>query len=134
MAVIDKSFILPAMFPANSGLRYQKDEGSWSVYLMDIDERPVFEVSIDNDDPDLTIYVGRVGARWALVHNISDTGYGVPLETNGHATKNTHEVGGTPESPGELKTHIDGVSVQSFVYPRVARILADIFAPKNISA
>lgn len=131
MAVISKPFSVPAFMPAHSGLRYQKDEGVWSVYVMELDGRPIFEVSVDNADPDLIIYVGRVGARWAQVHEVADADFGVSLETNGRAAKGMHEVGGSPETPGDIVDHIDGMSVQSYVYPRVARIMADIFIPKN---
>ena len=124
-------FVLPNIMPESSGLRYQTDEGTWSVYVMEIGGRPVFEVSVDNEDSDLKIYVGKIGARWAQINELTDAGFGVSLETNGRAQRGTHEVGGTPEAPGELKDHIDGTSVQTYVYPRVARIMADLFVPVN---
>lgn len=110
--------VVPSVLPEQSGLRYQRDEGTWSVYVMEIGGRPVFEVSVDNTDADLVIWVGKVGARWAAVEDVSSMAAetGPSQATNGRAKRN--DVG-----------RISGYSVQTYVYSRVARIMADLFVP-----
>lgn len=114
-----------------SGLVYKEDVGTWSVYQMWFEHRVVFEVTVDNADPELKIYVGKQSATWAKVNDVPavQATSGELIETKGRAAKGTHEVGGTPDSPGDLKDHIDGMSVQSYVYPRVMFLMAAVFVP-----
>lgn len=115
------------------GIGYVGDQGTWSVYEVHLDGRAILEASVDNDDPDLAIWVGRPGARAALVSKDVMTQHmtGLPIMTKGRAKKGIHEVGGTPESPGELKDHIDGAVVQMYLFPRLVRLMADIYVPKS---
>lgn len=91
-----------------------------SVYQMWVNDVVVFLVSVVNADPHLQIFIGRPDAE--------DTGawHG----SVGQAFKSTHEVGGTSTSPGDLVEHVDGVSVQRYVYPRTSQILTHMYVPK----
>lgn len=114
------------------GIKYREDLGDWSVYELHIDGRCVLEASVNNTDPKLTICVGKPGATWNVVHGAADLKITGPLiETAGYATKGLHEVGGTPTSPGDIKDHIDGISIQNYVLTRVVRLLADVHVPRH---
>lgn len=91
-----------------------------SVYQMWVNDVVVFLVSVVNADPHLQIFIGRPDAE--------DTG--VWHGSVGQAFRGTHEVGGTPTSPGDLVEHVDGVSVQRYVYPRIPQILTHMYVPK----
>lgn len=117
------------------GIGYVHDLTSWSIYEVHTGGRSILEISIDNDDPELIIYVGRPGARKADITDsvIEQEMVGLPVKTNGRAKKYEHEVGGTPESPGDLKVHIDGITVYRYILPRIVRFLADIYIPKPVT-
>jgi len=114
-----------------TGLVYRVDEKTWSVYDMWFEDRVIFEVAVNNTDPELKIYVGRLAATWAMVHDLDDDemSFGDLIETKGRAKRGTHEVGGTPVSPGEIKDHIDGATIQSYVYPRLLFLMAAVYVP-----
>lgn len=103
------------------GLAYVADFGSWSVYNMWINDRVVFEVSVDNDDPTLAIHVAPKNTTHAHVAFITGMD---EHKTDGVAFKGTHEVGGTDTSPGDLKDHIDGMSIQKYVYLNLPMLIA----------
>jgi hypothetical protein len=115
------------------GIGYVGDVGTWSRYLVMIGNRAVLELSVDNADPELKIWVGRPGSRQALLSGseIEQTMVGLPIETKGRAKRGPHEVGGSDTSPGDLKDHIDGMTVYSYVLPRLFRFMADIYVPKS---
>lgn len=92
-----------------------------SVYQMWLDNRVAFLVSIANEDPNLRIWVGRPNAFQT----------GDWMFTKGRTVKQLHEVGGTPESPGELKEHVDGAVIQQFIYPRLLELLVRLYVPEN---
>lgn len=100
-----------------NGLAYTSDRDNVSIYAMMMDHRVVFYVTVDNEDAELKIRV-----------HTHDWNYG--YETNGKAIKGVHEVGGTHDTPGDLKDHIDGMSIQNYVYPRLPIILANLYVPK----
>ena len=82
---------------------------------------------MDNEDPELKIVIGKPNF---LAAALAGDGATAVIVTNGVAQKGLHEVGGTEDSPGDLKDHIDGVSVQKYVLPRVFRFMADLYVPK----
>lgn len=100
-----------------TGMAYKADNGTWSVYELWFENRVVFEVAVDNADPELKIWIGKP----------DDVNM---IETKGRAAKGLHEVGGTSETPGDLKDHIDGMSVQSYVLPRALRFMVNLYLPK----
>lgn len=115
-----------------TGMVYRGDEKTWSVYDMHLDGRVIFEAAIDNTDPELKIYVGRCGATFGKVWEIdkSVTDFGDLTVTKGRAKRSVHPVGGAPgQVPDGLHDHIDGATVQSYVYPRLTFLLAAIFVP-----
>jgi hypothetical protein len=109
-----------------TGMVYKADEGTWSVYELWYENRVVLEAAVDNADSELKIFVGYPGSSVAQAIGTPDA----MIATNGIAKKGLHEVGGTEDSPGDLKDHIDGVSVQSYVLPRAIRFMADLYVPK----
>jgi hypothetical protein len=117
------------------GIGYVQDIDTWSVYQIWTDNRPILEMSVDNDDPDLKIFVGKPGSRLAAVSEdeMSQLVVGLPIVTDGRAHKSTHEVGGTSNSPGELKDHIDGMTVYQYVVAHLVPIFADVYVPKPIT-
>jgi len=117
------------------GIGYVEDVKTWSVYHVVTGGRPILEISVNNEDPELKIWVGRPNSRRADVENdiMSLTMLGAPIVTKGVATSGTHEVGGSDVSPGELKDHIDGISVYQYVLPRLIWLLADVYVPKPIT-
>jgi hypothetical protein len=117
-----------------NGLAYQADEKTYSIYQMWLQHRVVFDVAVDNDDPELKIYIGRPGVAWALINDIINTvndESAIMIETLGRAVRSTQVVGGmNDEAPEGLLTQIDGLSVQAFVYSMLPLLLADIYVPK----
>lgn len=114
------------------GLVYRGDEESWSVYEMYLDDRVIFEASVNNEDPELVIHVGRRGATfgqvWSIDKSISNFGDLVP--TKGRAKRVTHVVGGSEDqAPDGVHDHIDGFTLQTYVYPRALFLMAAIFVP-----
>jgi hypothetical protein len=90
-----------------------------SVYEMYVADRMVFLVSVVNADPDLQIQIGRPNAEATGKWHLSD----------GQAVKGLHEVpsddGG--EVPSGLVEHVDGMSLQAYVYPRLPLILVRMY-------
>lgn len=113
------------------GIGYIQDVGTWSVYHIMMKGREVLEISVDNEDPDLKIWVGRPGSREAAVTNseILLSMLGAPIVTKGRAKKELHEVGGSDTTPGELKDHIDGMTVYGYVITRLPVLMADVYVP-----
>src|SRR5689334_23051160 len=115
-----------------NGLRYAENVGTFSVYEMFLNHRPAFEVVIDNDDPELVIHTARVGTGVALKE-------GVPAKsvlnvTKGRAKISLHEgtselIDGIPV-PSGVDVHINGRTVQRYVYPRTPFLLADLYIPR----
>lgn len=115
-----------------TGLVYRGDEGTWSVYEMWYENRVIFEASVCNTDPNLKIWVGQRGATWAMVHDVAEcvTSCGALIATKGRAQRGIHTEGGVPgEVPDGLHEHVDGATMQSYVYPRLTFLLATIFVP-----
>ncbi len=120
-----------------NGLAYREDvaeawlaEGSdslvettRSVYDMWIGDRRVFLVSVVNADPGLQIQIGKPDALATHQWHLSD----------GQAVKGLHPVpaadGG--EVPDGLVEHVDGTSLQQYVYPRLPLILTKMYVPKE---
>lgn len=90
-----------------------------SVYEMWIANRLVFLVSIVNSDPDLRIQLGKPDADVTTQWYISD----------GNAAKGTHEVPASDGGPvpDGLIEHIDGITLQQYIYPRTAHILTNMY-------
>lgn len=118
MAVID-----------GTGIKYREDLGSLSVYEVWMFDRLVIEVVVDNDDVDLKIWVGKPGAA-VFAHTV---GLDAAMrETGGRAQKSMHIVGGGEGvAPDGVHEHIDGVTVQSYVAPRIARFVVEFYVPKQ---
>lgn len=119
-----------------TGLAYRGDEKSWSIYQFYADDRNLLEVSVDNDDPDLKIYVGKTGATFTRVWGIDKQfagDVGDLIVTKGRAVRSVH-VDGQPvtadQVPDGLHTHIDGRSIQTYVYPRLLFLIAEVYAPR----
>lgn len=98
-----------------SGLHYHGDEGTYSVYRYYKGGRPVFEAAVDNTDPELKIYVGKVSATWAKVEKLPLGTMGKLFETKGRAWKRDGE------------DHICTTSMMSYICPRAFAILANLF-------
>lgn len=117
-----------------NGMKYRNDipskrvtedgvvDSTRSVYEMWLADRIVFLVSVDNDDPELRIQIGKPNA------DVTDKWH----TSVGQAVKGLHTVPSSDESevPDGLHEHIDGTSVQAYVYPRVALILAHMYVSK----
>lgn len=114
-----------------NGLAYEGDINGWSIYVMHLKGQAIFEASVNNNDPDLTIWVGKIGATFAHIHELD---MGVPLtETEGRAVKGVHAAKPAEGEtvPSGLYDHIDGMSIQMYVYPTLPFILVDLFVPKQ---
>lgn len=114
-----------------NGLRYRSDvptlhvgeegvtETTRSVYEMLIANRIVFLVSVVNADPDLQIQIGKPDADTTGKWHLSD----------GMAVKSLHPMpaadGG--EIPDGLLEHVDGTTVQLYIYPRLPLILTHMY-------
>jgi hypothetical protein len=96
-------------------------ETTRSVYRMWCMDRVAFLVSVINDDPELIIYVGLPDAEKTNAW----------LATDDRASRGLHEVGGTPESPGELKDHVDGMTLQRVVYLGYPVLLTLLYVPEH---
>lgn len=90
-----------------------------SVYQMWIADRVVFLVSVLNADPFLQIQLGKPdvenGGKWYL--------------SDGQAKRGLHVVPASDggEVPDGLLEHIDGISIQEYVYPRTLMILVKMY-------
>lgn len=114
-----------------NGLRYRNDvpaayldengvtETTRSVYEMFLGGRIVFLVSVVNADPDLQIQIGKPDADTTGKWHLSD----------GMAAKSLHPVpaadGG--EIPDGFIEHVDGITVQQYIYPRLPLILTRMY-------
>jgi hypothetical protein len=89
-----------------NGLVYKHDDDKgFSIYVMSVKNTPVFEAGVDNCDADLKIRVRKVGdTEWFI--------------TGGRAIKQGNQ--------------IDGLSVQSYVYPRMSELLFDLYVLPTI--
>lgn len=94
--------------------RYVADEGNFSRYRFSVNGTDVVDALIDNSDPRLEINV--VKSHGALTERVG---------TNGVARRSAHELPSTDGSgiPDGLSVHIDGLSVYSYVVPRLLRII-----------
>ena len=111
-----------------NGLGYKGDVQTWSVYELHVDGIVVLEAAIDNDDSDLKIFVGKRGATFAQVQLGIE---GQLTETKGRAVKGVHEVGGADgEVPDGLNLHIDGYTVQRYIYPRALHFVTQLYVAK----
>jgi hypothetical protein len=110
-----------------NGMKYVTDVNTTSTYEVYLDGRVIMEVGVDNTDPDLKIFIGKPGTY--LQHSLTGDASGWVV-TQGTATKGVHEVGGSPSSPGTLKDHVDGMTLQMFVLPNALRLLADLYIPR----
>jgi hypothetical protein len=118
------------------GLKYREDIGTLSIYEQFLNHRPVFEVVVDNEDDMLAIYVGKPGsAAFVADDNTDETRGEMLIKTKGFANATLHEnPDGTEDEndwfPNGITVHVNGRTVQRYVYPRVAHLLADLFVPK----
>lgn len=112
-----------------SGLAYLHDVkisdepgNTRSVYQMWMGDRVVFLVSVVNDDPELLIQIGRPDAETTGKWHVS----------TGHAGRGLHPIPSTDASevPDGLAEHVDGVSLQAYIYPRLPLILVNMYVPK----
>lgn len=108
------------------GLKFRGADGDFDVYEYFKGNRAIFEVAVNRTDPDLTIHVGKVGATWALVSEVSKdiADYGKLYETTGHAQLK------------EDGSRISADSVKNYIRPRAFSILANLFvtpAPKPVA-
>jgi hypothetical protein len=95
---------------------YLRDATSRSIYAFHVNDVPVLQAIVDNQDPDLAIYVRRWG---------SDE----EIKTNGRARTALHELppsDGT-EVPDGLSDHIDGMTVYTYVVPRLLRFVTQLY-------
>lgn len=112
-----------------TGIKYREDLGSLSVYEVWLYDRIVIEAVVDNEDPELKIWVGKPGA--ALSAHVVGMENAL-TETGGRAKKGMHVVGGGPETaPDGFHEHVDGITVQTYIAPRVARFVVDFYVPKQ---
>jgi hypothetical protein len=90
-----------------------------SVYTMWIANRIVFLVSVVNDDPLLLIQIGKPDAlttgKWHI--------------TVGRAEKALHVIPASDgsEVPDGFNEHVNGTTVQHYVYPRIALIITHMY-------
>lgn len=121
MAVIDGNGLkyrgdTPTMWVTDA---FENVESTRSTYEMWLAGRLVLLASVVNGDPKLTIQLGLPDAdvtdKWHL--------------SEGHAIKGIHSVpakdGG--DVPDGLSEHVDGVSVQAYVYPMLPLILVKMY-------
>lgn len=107
-----------------SGLGYKGDIQTYSVYELHVDGKVVLEAAVDNSDPELKIFIGKHGATFAQVQ-VGETGH--LIETKGRAQKSIHEVGGADgEVPNGIHDHIDGTTIQTYVYPRAINFIVQL--------
>jgi hypothetical protein len=107
-----------------NGLKYFTDEvdiatqHTVSVYHMYIEGQLVFKVFVDNDEsadlPDGVDLPEGVTAHPMVVMDAAGT---KTLQTKGVAMRQLHVDG----------VHVDGMTVQSYVYPRLARLLVQLY-------
>jgi len=127
-----------ALSKHGDGLRYREDLGTLSVYEQFLNHRPVFEVVVDNEDDMLTIYVGKPGSAAVVAEDNTDEVRGEMLiKTKGFAAATLHEDPDGAEDaddwiPNGVSVHVNGRTVQRYVYPRVAHLLADLFVPRAV--
>jgi hypothetical protein len=95
---------------------YLRDADTRSIYVFRVNDVPVLQAVVDNTDSDLTIYVRRWG---------SDE----EIKTNGHARRALHELPPTDGTsvPDGLADHIDGMSVYTYVVPRLLRFVTQLY-------
>lgn len=96
-------------------------ETTRSVYEMWVADRIVFLVSVVHSDPGLYIQIGR--------RNVCVTGDW--FISDGQAIILPHEVGGTPESPGDLVDCIDEMSIERYIYPIALIIVTCLYVDKS---
>jgi hypothetical protein len=107
-----------------NGLAYKGDIQSFSVYELFVNGIVVLEAAIDNNDSDLKILIGKQGATFSQVQMGVE---GQLTETKGRAVKNVHVIGGGNDTaPDAISEHIDGVSVQKYIYPRALRFVVEL--------
>lgn len=107
-----------------NGMAYKGDIQSYSVYELFVSDVVVLEAAIDNNDPELKIFVGKQGATFAQVTMGLE---GQLTETKGRAVKGTHVIGGDEDTaPDAVHEHIDGCSVQQYIYRRALNFVVDL--------
>jgi hypothetical protein len=116
-----------------NGLKYREDisaqwitpegvtETTRSIYELWVADRIVALVSVVNTDPELRIQIGKPDADETGDWHVSE----------GRAEKNLHPIFDENGIPEGLHEHVDGVTVQRYVYPRMAAILANMYVPKS---
>lgn len=101
---------------------YVGDEGDFSRYRFSVNGTDVIDAIIDNSDPNLQIHICAASA---------DHKDRVP--TNGVAKKTLHEIpaaDGGPIPDGIEGVHIDGITVYSYVVPRLLRFITALHVTK----
>ena len=99
-----------------SGLVYQTDEGTLSIYDMYVKNQVVFHVVVDNADPKLTIQIAKPGETTRTM-------------TRGRATKYEFIVRDEDGDARGIGIRVDSASIQSYVYSRLVEILAKLYVP-----
>ena len=94
-----------------------------SVYEMWLIDRLVLLVSVVNADPFLQIQIGMPDAEDTGKWHLSD----------GRAVRAVHEVPASDGSdvPDGVVEHVNGLSVQRYIYPRLPIILTHLYVPKS---
>jgi hypothetical protein len=130
MFEIDETATTPEPVKTPRGLRYHGDVGRFSVYNFWLRGRVVLEVTVDNDDEALPIYVGRPGAVEASFNGDNEA----LRPTNGRAQLATYVVPGpgVDAPPEGVAQHVDSWTVRSYVKPRLAVLLAKAFVPEAV--
>lgn len=91
-----------------------------SVYEMRIAGRRVLLVSVVNADSSLLIQIGKPDAEKTYMWNV----------TTCSAAKGLHEISSSDGNvvPDGVANHIDGISVQNYIYPNILTILVQQYA------
>lgn len=115
-----------------TGLSYLGDEGTTSVYRLQVDGTHLMDVLVDNAttiDPEVAAASGvQVKMEGATLHPIMITtpDRKVTLPTAGYGAKYAHI-----ENEGVSAPHIDGVSVAQYIQPRALVFMAKLLAARS---
>lgn len=126
VAAIDADAVKADLKPAKDGLTYAEDfDGAnghtFSRYAMTMAGKHVYDVLIDNFvEVPVPADLGKVPAG-VTAHNITIAapGEAVAMATTGVALRAPHNDG--------TGTHIDGRTVQAYIYPRAVRFLIQLY-------
>lgn len=114
------------------GLTYRGDHGTLSVYDFWLRGRPVLEVIVDNEDPELKVWIAKPGGA-----EVGDM-----LVTKGVATMTSptakvvvdEDTEGLSVDFGDGPKMLDAHSIRYYVEPRLAVLIARVFVPGDVYA